>query len=58
MLAELGLVDAGRLERFLEDYFDGRNSSWLGAWLVLSTEAWLRARSDVSFTSNDQEAIA
>ena len=58
MLAELGLVDVGRLDRFLEDYFDGRNSSWLGAWLVLSTEAWLRARSDVSFTSDDQEAAA
>jgi asparagine synthase (glutamine-hydrolysing) len=58
MLAELGLVDVGRLDRFLEDYFDGRNASWLGAWLVLSTEAWLRARSDVSFTSDDQEAAA
>jgi asparagine synthase (glutamine-hydrolysing) len=58
MLAELGLVDVGRLDRFLEGYFAGRNSSWLGAWLVLSTEAWLRARSDVSFTSDDQEAAA
>ncbi len=58
MLAELGLVDVGRLDRFLEDYFDGRNSSWLGVWLVLSTEAWLRARSGVSFTSDDQEAAA
>lgn len=58
MLAELGLVDVGRLDRFLEDYFDGRNASWLGVWLVLSTEAWLRARSDVSFTSDDQEAAA
>jgi asparagine synthetase B (glutamine-hydrolysing) len=58
MLAELGLVDVGHLDRFLEDYFDGRNSSWRGAWLVLSTEAWLRARSDVSFTSHDQEATA
>jgi asparagine synthetase B (glutamine-hydrolysing) len=58
MLADLGLVDVGRLDRFAEDYFDGRNASWLGVWLVLSTEAWLRARSDVSFTSDDQEAAA
>ncbi len=58
MLAELGLVDVGRLDRFMDDYFDGRHSSWLGVWLVLSTEAWLRARSDVSFTSDDQEAAA
>jgi asparagine synthase (glutamine-hydrolysing) len=58
MLAELGLVDVGRLDRFLDDYFDGRHASWLGAWLVLSTEAWLRARCDVSFTSDDQEAAA
>jgi asparagine synthetase B (glutamine-hydrolysing) len=58
MLAELGLIDVSRLDRFLEDYFDGRNASWLGVWLVLSTEAWLRARSDVSFTSDDQEAAA
>lgn len=58
MLAELGLVDVGRLDRFLDDYFDGRHASWLGAWLVLSTEAWLRARCDVSFTSDDLEAAA
>jgi asparagine synthase (glutamine-hydrolysing) len=58
MLAELGLVDVGRLDRFLEEYFDGRHSSWLGVWLALSTEAWLRARADVSFMPAYQEATA
>jgi asparagine synthase (glutamine-hydrolysing) len=58
MLAELGLVDAAGLARFLEAYFAGRSSAWLGAWLALSTEAWLRARSGLSFTSVEQEAAA
>jgi asparagine synthetase B (glutamine-hydrolysing) len=58
MLAELGLVDGARVDRFLDDYFEGRSAAWLGAWLALSTEAWLRARSGMSFTSVDQEAAA
>jgi len=58
MLREFGLVDARRLETFLGDYFDGRHADWLGAWLAISTESWLRARSGLSFTSVDQEAAA
>jgi asparagine synthase (glutamine-hydrolysing) len=58
MLAQLGLVDAARLERFLEAYFEGRTRAWLGTWLALSTEAWLRARSGLAPASIDQEAVA
>ena len=57
-LAELGVVDAGRVERFMGDYFEGRSRDWLHTWLVLSTEAWLRARSRISFTPTQQEAAA
>ncbi len=56
MLAELGLVDAARLDRFMEDYGAGRNARWLGAWLAFSTEAWLRARRDLSFTPGEEVA--
>ena len=58
MLAELGLVDAPRLDRFMDDYFAGRTASWLGAWLAISTEAWLRARADISFTLEHEEVAA
>ena len=58
MLRELGLVDGGRLDRFMGAYFDGHNGLWFSAWVVLSTEAWLRARSGMSFTSVEQEAAA
>jgi len=57
-LADLGLVDVGRIGRFMEDYFAGRNARWLHAWLVLSTEMWLRARSGISLTSEEREAAA
>jgi asparagine synthase (glutamine-hydrolysing) len=57
-VTELGLVDGARLDRFMADYFEGRSSDWLHAWLVLSTEAWLRARSGKSFTSEEQEVAA
>jgi hypothetical protein len=33
MLAELGLVDPDRVERFMRGYFDGRHSGWL-TWLM------------------------
>src|SRR5262245_42832741 len=57
-LAELGVVDARRVERFMGDYFEGRSQDWLHAWLVLSTEAWLRARSGISFMPTQQEGAA
>lgn len=58
MLRELGLVDGGRLDRFMDAYFDGDNGLWFSAWVALSTEAWLRARSAMSFPSVEQEAAA
>jgi asparagine synthetase B (glutamine-hydrolysing) len=45
MLADLGIVGPDGLERWMNDYFEGGNTDSLRAWLVLSTEAWLRARS-------------
>jgi asparagine synthetase B (glutamine-hydrolysing) len=43
-LVELGIVDGARLDPLMNDYFHARNDSWLPVWLLLSTEAWLRAR--------------
>jgi asparagine synthetase B (glutamine-hydrolysing) len=45
MLAELDLVDQERVGPMMEDYFSGASQQSLQAWLVLSMESWLRARS-------------
>jgi hypothetical protein len=45
MLAELDLVDPARVGAMMEDYFSGATEQSLQAWLVLSTESWLQARS-------------
>jgi asparagine synthetase B (glutamine-hydrolysing) len=58
MLADLGLVDADRLRRFMDDYFERRHDGWLHIWLALSTEMWLRARSTRSAAPSEQEALA
>jgi asparagine synthase (glutamine-hydrolysing) len=57
-LADLGLIDAARLDRFMDEYFAGRNGLWLQAWTAMSTEAWLAARAEMSFTPERQEAAA
>jgi asparagine synthase (glutamine-hydrolysing) len=44
MLAGLGVADADRLNVAMAGYFDGRSDNWVQAWLILSTETWLRAR--------------
>jgi hypothetical protein len=44
MLADLGVADANWLEVAMAGYFDGRSDNWVQAWLILSTETWLRAR--------------
>ena len=44
MLADLRVADADRLNVAMADYFDGRSANWVQAWLILSTETWLRAR--------------
>jgi asparagine synthase (glutamine-hydrolysing) len=44
-LGDLGLVEPGRVDAFLEAFFSGRSEDWLLAWRLLSTEAWVRARS-------------
>lgn len=45
MLAELGLVDPDVVNRFMNDYFAGRDTNSFRTWIILSTEAWLRAHS-------------
>jgi hypothetical protein len=45
MLAELDLVDSVGVGAMMEDYFSGATQQSLQAWLVLSMESWLRARS-------------
>jgi hypothetical protein len=45
MLGELGIVDPPRVSLMMNNYFDGVSLSGLQAWLVLSMELWLRARS-------------
>jgi asparagine synthetase B (glutamine-hydrolysing) len=57
-LADLGVVDRARLDRFMDEYFAGRNARWLQAWAAISTEAWLAARAEMSFTPETQEAAA
>jgi len=46
ILAELGIVNFDSLDLLMEGYFSGHNNDWVRTWLVLSTEAWLRARSN------------
>ena len=42
-LERLEIVRAPELHRFMAAFFSGQNDKWLNAWLVLSTEYWLRA---------------
>jgi asparagine synthase (glutamine-hydrolysing) len=55
MLADLGLVDAGRLDRYVREYFEGRHAHWRRVWIAITTEAWLRARAAAQLTSRAQE---
>jgi asparagine synthetase B (glutamine-hydrolysing) len=45
-LAELGIIEHDRMASLMEAYFAGRNNNWVRTWVVLSTEAWLQARSN------------
>jgi asparagine synthase (glutamine-hydrolysing) len=45
VLGELRIVDPGRVSALMEDYFSGVAPRCDQAWLVLSMELWLRARS-------------
>jgi hypothetical protein len=45
-LGELGIVDTRRVHSLMDDYFSGVSGRGLEPWLVLSTELWLRARSE------------
>jgi hypothetical protein len=45
VLAALDLVEPAAVGRFMADYFEGRHDDSHTAWAILSTEAWLRARS-------------
>ena len=45
VLGELGIVDPPRVSALMDDYFNGASPRSLEAWLVLSMEIWLRARS-------------
>ena len=56
MLAALRVVDVDRLNRAMADYFDGRSANWARPWQVLSTEAWLRARSQATPIVTDRRA--
>jgi asparagine synthetase B (glutamine-hydrolysing) len=39
----LGILDRGSVDAFMEAYFRGEQHAAYGAWLLLSTERWLRA---------------
>jgi len=43
-LGELGLVRRDLVESWMDQYFEGRQDDALQAWLFLSAEMWLRAR--------------
>ena len=51
-LAALRVADIDRLNLAMADYFDGRSANWARPWLILSTEAWLRARSQATPTTD------
>jgi asparagine synthetase B (glutamine-hydrolysing) len=58
-LADLGLVDPGAVDRLMASYFSGGNDALgMRAWLVLSTELWLRARSGDPCLSYPQEGLS
>ena len=44
VLSELGIVDRHGANSLMEDYFGGVEVHGFHAWLMLSTELWLRAR--------------
>jgi hypothetical protein len=44
-LERLGLVSSERVNAYMDEYFAGRREDGLQAWLFLSAEMWLRARS-------------
>ena len=44
-LEQLDLVRPRLVDGFMEEYFAGRNEDALQAWLFLSAEMWLQARS-------------
>ncbi len=43
-LADLGIVEPASLDRLMGRYLAGDDALGMRAWLLLSTEAWLRAR--------------
>ena len=46
ILTELGIIEYDRTNSLMEAYFAGHSNNWVRTWLVLSTEDWLRARSN------------
>lgn len=58
MLSELGLVDPDFVNRFMDDYFAGRDTNSFRTWIILSTEEWLRAQSrSPSFESKASSGV-
>jgi hypothetical protein len=55
MLGQLDLVRPGLADAFMAEYFAGRNDDALQAWLFLSAEMWLRARSGAPLLSTKGE---
>ena len=56
-LADLGIVEPRQLNAMMESYFAGEDRWGLQAWLVMSTEAWLRARTARRGTRMREEAL-
>jgi hypothetical protein len=56
MLAALRVADIDRVNIAMADYFEGRSTNWVRPWQVLSTEAWLRARSQTTPIVTDRRA--
>ena len=55
MLATLKIVDPDAVNRLMESYFTGRARTALQAWFLVSTELWLRARSEKPYAISAQE---
>jgi asparagine synthase (glutamine-hydrolysing) len=58
VLADLGIVDPGGLDRMMNRYFEGADHLGMSAWTVLSTELWVRARSGEPAVSHTLEVPA
>ncbi len=45
-LVRLGIADEAGTERFMQRFLEGSSDNWVAAWLMVSSELWLRAQAE------------